>query len=178
MDEPCDADTPAQPEMRISNDERHAVVELLREQTGAGRLTLGEFEERLEEVYGARSAAQLRHALRELPVEPPALLRPTVHGEWGEITEAVLRRRYRVRLRNEAAGFVAPNLVCNTIWLLAGTGYWWPGWVLMGTGIGLVTSVVKGFDPEKERAELIAGRRKEAMAEIESRHPDQDAPGP
>jgi hypothetical protein len=175
MDEARDGGDP-QPEMRISNDERDAVVELLRDQTSVGRLTLGEFEERLEEVYGARTASQLRHALRELPVEPPALVQAvTPRGSTpGPISEADLRRRYRVRLRNEAAGFVAPNFVCNTIWLLGGSGYWWPGWVLMGTGVGLVSMVVRGFDPEKERTELVAERRKQGIAEIEARHGDPD----
>jgi hypothetical protein len=160
-------------EMRVSNDERNAVVDLLRDQTSAGRLTLGEFEERLDEVFGARTQAQLHHALRELPVAPPAVapaMTPTVSV--GPVTDDDLRRRWRRRVRNELAGFISPNVVCNAIWLLAGTGYWWPGWVLLGTGGGLVTMVVKGFDPEKERTELLAERRKQAIAEIEARHPE------
>jgi hypothetical protein len=92
------------------------------------------------------------------------------------IAEGDLRRRYRLRLRNEAAGLFVPNFVCNFIWLMTGAGYWWPGWVLMGTSIGLISTLVRGFDPEKERAALAARRRKQATAEIEGRHVPADEP--
>ena len=39
--------------VRVSDEERQAVVDVLREQTAAGRLTLSEFEERLDEVLAA-----------------------------------------------------------------------------------------------------------------------------
>ena len=57
-------------ELRVSDAERDEVIGVLREQTSAGRLTLEEFEERLGEVYEARTAGALRHVLRELPVQP------------------------------------------------------------------------------------------------------------
>jgi hypothetical protein len=164
-------------DLRVSDDDRESVADVLRRQTTAGRLTLGELEERLGEVYAARTARQLEHALRELPVEP----RPIVPGRRSDgselpIAEGDLRRRYRRRLRNEAAGLFVPNFVCNFIWLMAGAGYWWPGWVLMGTSIGLISTVVRGFDPEKERAALAARQRKQARAEIEGRHAAADEP--
>jgi hypothetical protein len=166
---------------RVSDAEREAVAELLREQTSAGRLTLVEFEERLDEVYRARLVGELQHALRELPVQPPPLATPPVtspqHSSAArartsadDITEKELRRRYRQRLRNDLSGFAVPNFVCNLIWVMGNHGYWWPGWVLLGTGAGLLGSLAKGFDPEKERAALVAERRKLAMAEIEARH--------
>lgn len=46
-------------------------------------------------------------------------------------------------MRARAAGFITANLVCNAIWLAAGAhGYWWPKWVLLGTGIALVAALV------------------------------------
>lgn len=165
-------------EIRVSDAEREVVVDLLRRQASAGRLTLGEFEERLEEVYGSRTRRDLERALRELPVEPPPALSGPAGRSSGGITDADLRRRYRLRVRKDLAEFVAPNFVCNTIWFMGDMGYWWPGWVLLGTGVGLITTAIRGFDPEKERSALAAERRKQRMAEIEARHgregPDDD----
>ena len=152
---------------RVSDAEREKVVELLREQTAVGRLTLGEFEERLDDVFAAKTTAELQHALRELPVAPPAPVQPDTSEH--DVSDDELRRRYRLRMRNDLAGFGVPNFVCNMIWVLGDGGYWWPGWVLMGTGVGLIGSMLRGFDPEKERRALLAERREAAMGEIEAR---------
>ena len=157
------------PSVRVSDAEREAVVDVLREQTAAGRLTLAEFEERLDEVYRSKTDVELRLALRELPVQPPAPLAAasTTTPSPDTITDAELRQRYRVRLRNELSGFVVPNFVCNLIWFMGDHGYWWPGWVLLGTGVGLLGTLAKGFDPEKERTSLLQERRRQGMDAIE-----------
>jgi hypothetical protein len=152
--------------IRVSDAERQVVVDVLREQTSAGRLTLAEFEERLDEVYRSKTDEDLRVALRELPVEPPKPVASRGPAP-DEVTDADLRERYRVRLRKEFSGFIVPNFTCNLIWYLAGEGYWWPGWVLLGTGAGLLGTFISGFDREKERAKLVAERRALAMSDIE-----------
>ena len=157
--------------IRVSDAERQAVVDVLREQTAAGRLTLAEFEERLDEVYRSKTDIELRDALRELPVHPPAPL-ANARPAPDDVSDSELRQRYRVRLRNDLAGFVVPNFVCNLIWALGDHGYWWPGWVLLGTGVGMLRTAIGGFDPEKERAKLVAERRERAMKEIEGRFKD------
>jgi hypothetical protein len=55
------------PWMRVSDDEREEVVDLLRGHMLAGRLTPDELEERIGEAWAARNEAQLDHVLRELP---------------------------------------------------------------------------------------------------------------
>jgi len=45
--------------IRASDAERDQVVALLKDQTGAGRLSLAEFEERIAAAYVARSREQL-----------------------------------------------------------------------------------------------------------------------
>lgn len=166
-------------DVRVSDAERDAVVDILRRQTSAGRLSLGEFEERLEEIYGSRTRRDLERALRELPVEPPPLA-VDERGDTGvgAISESDLRRRYRVRVRNDLAGFVGPNFVCHFIWFMGPMEYWWPGWVLMGTGVGFVATLIRGFDPEKERSALAAERRKQRMTEIEAHHARSRPPAP
>jgi hypothetical protein len=72
-------------DIRASDADRQKVVDLLRRHTRDGRLTLDEFSDRVGEVYAARTMGELRHAMRELPVEPqrrpgrsrrPAVRRP------------------------------------------------------------------------------------------------------
>ena len=156
-------------ELRISDAEREDVIGILREQTTAGRLTLEEFEERLGEVYDARTTGALEHVLRELPVQPAPSSPPTGVRRAADRTEEELRGRWLRRVRGELVGFAMPNVVCNTIWFLGDFERWWPGWVLLGTGIGIVNTLARGFDPDAERVRLAAQERKQAMAEIEMR---------
>jgi cbb3-type cytochrome oxidase subunit 3 len=55
----------------VSDREREHTVGLLRRHWLSGRLTADEFEERVDEAWRARFAADLWHALRWLPVEAP-----------------------------------------------------------------------------------------------------------
>lgn len=86
-----------------------------------------------------------------------------------------VRAHYRRRVRKQLSEFAVPNFICNAIWIMSGAGYWWPGWVLLGTGVGVVGGVIRGFDPEEERERMIQQRKAKAMDEIEqdarSQHP-------
>jgi hypothetical protein len=57
----------ADPTMRVGQVERDAVIEQLGRHTADGRLTLVEFEERVEEALGAKTRGELDLVLRELP---------------------------------------------------------------------------------------------------------------
>ena len=59
------------PAERVSDAEREQAAVLLREHCVAGRLTLEEFSERLDEAYAARTKAELVAVTRELPLEAP-----------------------------------------------------------------------------------------------------------
>lgn len=56
--------------MRASDADRQRVVDALQEQTGQGRLTLAEFEERSTTAYQATTLGQLRKLVTDLPVNP------------------------------------------------------------------------------------------------------------
>src|SRR3954454_11236708 len=62
---------PAPPDLRVSDQDRQQVIDQLSKHTGEGRLTLEEFEGRVDEVWHASKQSELRHALRELPVPQP-----------------------------------------------------------------------------------------------------------
>lgn len=54
-------------DVRVSDAERHEVIEQLSRHTGEGRLTLDEFEERVELALEARTRGELDTTLRGLP---------------------------------------------------------------------------------------------------------------
>jgi len=64
--EPQGRPDPAQ--LRISDEERHQVAEILRTAAGDGRIDIDELEERLEATYAARTYADLVPITADLPV--------------------------------------------------------------------------------------------------------------
>ena len=139
-------------ETRASDEERQLVIERLREETTAGRLTLEEFDERVGEVWASRTRGELQQALRELPDPAPAAAEPASAAEPPGFEQKV-RRRYRSAVRNDLAGFVSANAIFGTIWWVNGAdGRFWPMWVLLPTTVGLVARLIRG--PDRERRAL------------------------
>lgn len=102
-------------EYRIGTAEREQVRALLERHAAEGRLTLDEFGDRIDEVWRARTAADLDHALRELP-------------------HAAAPQPARVRLA--PAWRVPPVLPVLAVallvfGLLAAVGSFWPVWILL-----------------------------------------------
>ena len=62
---------PAQ--LRISDDDRHRVAEVLREAAGEGRIDLDELDQRLEATYAAKTYADLVPITVDLPALPEPL---------------------------------------------------------------------------------------------------------
>src|SRR6478609_4304705 len=57
-------------QLRISDQDRHQVAEILREAAGDGRIDLDELDERLEATYAARTYADLVPITLDLPAHP------------------------------------------------------------------------------------------------------------
>ncbi|SRR6266550_1453063 len=130
------------PTQRASDAEREEVADRLRAAAAEGRLDPDELDERVGQVYAARTHGELATLTDDLPA--PAAAPPAPEPAW---------RNEHVRQR--LAGFIIANFVCNAVWLATGTdGDWWPKWVLLGTGIGLVVALVHAvFGAEEERDE-------------------------
>ena len=64
-----DRHDPAQ--LRVSDDDRHKVAEILREAAGEGRIDLEELDERLEATYAAKTYADLVPITVDLPTHEP-----------------------------------------------------------------------------------------------------------
>lgn len=78
--------------LRISDDDRHRVAEVLREAAGEGRLDLDELDQRLEAAYAAKTYADLVPITVDLPARPgetgpAASPRPPVAGG-GQVFES------------------------------------------------------------------------------------------
>jgi hypothetical protein len=121
------AEDPAQ---RASDAERDAVADRLRAAAAEGRLDPDELDERVGQAYSARTHAELASLTTDLPAPLP---KPQPPGSPWRSDD----------FRRRLAGFIIPNLICNAIWLATGAGYWWPVWVLLGTGIAMTVAVVR-----------------------------------
>ena len=64
-----DVERPPRTDVRVSDADRQATIDQLSRHTGDGRLTLEEFETRVDETWQATTHGDLQHVLRELPVE-------------------------------------------------------------------------------------------------------------
>lgn len=105
------------PDLLVSDADRARVTSQLREHYEAGRLTLEEFQERLDEAHASRTEAQLSNVLRQLPAArlPTVKLRDT-------------------RWQSLALQYALVNVVSILVWLFTGAhGGFWPKWVLLGT---------------------------------------------
>jgi len=63
-------DTPDPSQLRISDQDRHRVAEVLREAAGEGRIDLDELDQRLDATYAARTYADLVPITLDLPATP------------------------------------------------------------------------------------------------------------
>jgi hypothetical protein len=140
---------------RASDAERERVAERLRAAAAEGRLDADELDERLGSAYGARTVGELAPLTRDLPAPAPAAAAVPAAPRESPWRSEQLRRRL--------ATFIVVNVVCIAVWLATGAsgdgGGFWPGWVLLGTGIGLFSMLVRtalgvADDDEDERRRL------------------------
>jgi len=110
-------------DQRVSDAERQGVIEQLRLNTGEGRLDIEEFGERVDEALRARTGAELSHVLRNLTT----ILSPEQQA-----------KRRRAQVTGILAPYLTVNLFLVAIWAVAGAGYFWPIWPILGWGLATV----------------------------------------
>jgi hypothetical protein len=57
--------------------------------------------------------------------------------------QAIGRIKRRRGLVSHIVSFCAVNIIMVIIWLATGRGYFWPEWVMLGTGIALVLDFLR-----------------------------------
>jgi hypothetical protein len=120
--------------LRIGDADRERVADRLRQAAGEGRLSPEELEERLGAAFAARTAGELEPLVADLPPEP-------------EPARAPRRGHRRGRHHGDLRAFVATSMLLVAIWALTGAGYFWPVWPIVGWGIFVVPSPLRGRLP-------------------------------
>ena len=152
-------------ELRAADVDRQFVAERLKGALDEGRLSLSEYDERLQEVYAAKTYGDLDKVLVDLPgfvpvehsqmVPAPPMTYPTqaVRQEMaGRPLSGV--PRWLVAVWSAWLVAVSVNVV---IWLLVSLSsgelvYFWPMWVAGPWGAVLLASTVSGLlNPDKQR---------------------------
>lgn len=123
------------PTLRASDADRERVATLLRENYTEGRLTLEEFQERLEQAYAAKTFGELGLLTRDLPAplpspQPFAPSAPRPRAPW---------------MRNEVISFVTVSLFFIVLWALTGIHHaFWPVWIIVPWGFALAMRAIHG----------------------------------
>jgi hypothetical protein len=127
--------------LRISDAEREHAAAELREHASAGRLTMGEFDGRLETALTARTQRELDALFEDLPAQ--SRREPSSHA-----------RAKALGVRIHVGAYLWTSLAMIAIWAATGTGYFWPLWPILGWGIGVVSHTgAYGFGPRVLRRE-------------------------
>ncbi|WP_306362635.1 DUF1707 domain-containing protein [Nocardia sp. CC227C] len=119
--------------LRASDADREKIVSRLRLAVDEGRLGLHEFDERLQQVYAAKTYGELIPLTSDLPAQRPARRPLPADSDiptWVKIMWTP---------------WVFVNLLCVVIWLATGLGYFWPFWVMVPWGLALFIPTTIGI---------------------------------
>lgn len=138
------------PEMRASDGDRDRVAAALREHMAEGRLTVDEFNERLERVYRSRTYGELAKITADLPEVDLHTLPDTVSRP-GKSPQP--RDKARSSLKASWAAWAGASAINWVIWLIVSvtSGTWiypWPMWVMGPWGAVLLVSTIFGATGE------------------------------
>ena len=122
---------------RAADVDREEVAERLRQAVAEGRLDLDEYDERLAQVYRARTYGELDRLVDDLPKPVPAPPPPQPHA-------------VRRGLVEQWRPWATVVMICVTIWSLtsimsAELLYFWPLWVAVPWGVVLICRTIFGL---------------------------------
>jgi hypothetical protein len=113
--------------IRVGDADRDVVSRRLSRAVADGRLTLTEYDTRLQRLYRAETRGELAEVVSDLPRsddrDEPKRQRKQSIPAWVVIMWMP---------------WVAVNLLCLAIWLATGAGYFWPFWVAVPWGCALL----------------------------------------
>ncbi|MBB6626123.1 DUF1707 domain-containing protein [Nocardioides sp. KIGAM211] len=171
---------PAHAGLRAADRDRDAAQHLLTEAYADGRLDRAEFDTRSEQVAAARTLGELPPLLADLVAAPVRGSRLPARTSPAEI-QAQAQRAYESDRREAFLGFLGPSLICLVIWLVIswgsfGSSFFWPGFVIAGTGINVVRTLVRRQDIVDEHVRRIEKKQaKDEAKELRARErPDAD----
>ena len=150
------------PGTRASDADRDQTAAALREHLAVGRLTIEEFDERLDQAYAAKTLGELDQVMADLPgtglgqlpdapadrsaASPPLTLRRPSRST------ATGRDRFSPAWRAAWGSWLAISLVFFVIWLASGaSGGPWFLWVTLALGAILLGRWITGAPARRER---------------------------
>ncbi len=140
------------PSVRIGDAEREHVVAALGQHLSVGRLTMSEFESRLDTVYAARTRGELDAVLADLPTTapppphpPPPRPGPSAARPWTPWTPWAL------------AGAINLLIWVTTSFAQGHPLYFWPIWVIGPWGAVLLAHAVMAHSRLSIRSTLDEG---------------------
>lgn len=129
-------------EMRAADSDRQAVADKLKQALDEGRLDLGEYDERLQKTYAAKTYGDLNGLLDDLPSTPPATTTPdTAPAERTAAPAPIMSSRGGQLVKAWLGGFGGIFVVSSVIWLITSISsghmqYFWPVWLLIPMVLG------------------------------------------
>jgi DUF1707 SHOCT-like domain len=128
------------PGIRASDEDRSQTAAALGEHYAAGRLTLEEFQERLDKVYAATTLDKLDRLMTDLP-----------GADLGRVPERRAPRPVQVPAGGSALAWqsarrfwLAIGVVAFVIWLLGGAGGPWLLWAAIPLGLLMLLRWIAG----------------------------------
>lgn len=146
--------------IRASDADRDRAIAALREHLAAGRLTIEEFDERMDKAFAAKTLGELDSLMADLPeigpgqlpdapvgrsaAGPPLTRRPPGSVEAG-------RGRLGPGRRSAGGAWLAISLLLFVIWLASGASGLWFLWVALVLGALLLARRMTGAPARSER---------------------------
>jgi Domain of unknown function (DUF1707) len=135
------------PEMRASDSDRDRVAGMLREHYAEGRLTVDEFDERLEKLYASKTYGELQLITADLPGIDLGTYSARVEQRKEADKAAKARAKRRKDLRDGWAAWAVIGGVNWVIWLIVsltsdGDVYPWPLWVMGPWGVIMLVATL------------------------------------
>lgn len=180
---------PANAELRAGHADRELVLEALTAAYADGRLDAEEFEQRADDAQTARTLGELPPLLSDLVPEGALAPRAGAALVAPEVVQRRALEKWQEDRRDAVMAFVAPTVICWTIWaaVMFG-GFPWPLFVMIPTGLNLIATLVRKQEiiasevrrierrAQKEQARAL--KREAAHRELEGTQPhDPDAAG-
>jgi hypothetical protein len=139
--------------LRAADADRHKIAEQLKAALDEGRLSLGEYDERVRDAYGARTYADLLVLVADLP-KPGVSAAEVSARRAADLKREARRMPVALSILWTILGAItAVNLV---VWVLVsvttGGAYPWPIWLLVpGVALGAVTVGVQGIRRQRRQ---------------------------
>ncbi|HWS38233.1 MAG TPA: DUF1707 domain-containing protein [Actinoplanes sp.] len=112
--------------MRAGDVDRQRVADQLKAALDEGRLDLSEYDERVQKAYAAKTFGDFGGLLDDLPGTVP-VSKSQVAPMTPVVGEPARKGEQKHRSGVQGMAFVFG--ICVLVWVMGGTGYFWPMWV-------------------------------------------------